>query len=82
MHFLLHLRRQFLELMGADLFSNSLKRLKDGQIGRQFDQLFYCKNPTYARFLKMAHDGNIYLDFMMAMQDDKFRDQGFLWRVP
>jgi len=60
----------------------SSKRLKNGQVGRRFDQLLYCKKPTYARFLKMANNGHVYLDFMIAMQGDRCRDHGFLWRVP
>ena len=59
----------------------SSKRLKNGQVGCRFDQLLYCKKPTYARFLKMANNGHVYLDFMMAMQGDRCRDHGFLWRV-
>jgi hypothetical protein len=58
------------------------KRLKNGQVGCRFDQLLYCKMPSYARFLKMAQDGNVYLDLTLAMQGDKARDHGFLWRVP
>ena len=60
----------------------TLKRLKNGQVGCRFDQLLYCKTPSYARFIKMAQDGNVYLDFMMAMQGDKCDVHGFLWRVP
>ena len=60
----------------------SSKRLKNGQVGCRFEQLLYCKKPTYARFLKMAQNGKVYLDFTLAMQGEKAHDHGFLWRVP
>jgi hypothetical protein len=58
------------------------KRLKNGQVGCRFEQLLYCNKLTYARFIKMAQDGNLYLDLTLVMQGDKARDHGFLWRVP
>jgi hypothetical protein len=62
--------------------SVSLGRLKNGKKGCRFDQLLYCKTPSLLRFMRMADDGNVYLDFTLSEKDSRVKDHGFLWRVP
>ena len=57
-------------------------RLKSGATGCRFDQLLYCKTPSLFRFMRMAGDGNIYLDFTLSENAGRVKDHGFLWRVP
>jgi len=56
--------------------------LSAGRRGCRFDQLLYCKMPSLARFLSMANDGNVYLDFTLSEKAGRVNDHGFLWRVP
>ena len=81
MHFLIHLHRKFPQLRGVDGFIPSAKRLKNGQVGCRIDQLLSCKRPSYGWFFKSAKNGNVYLDFIMAMQGAKPATM-VLWRVP
>ncbi len=62
--------------------SVSKKRLENGSAGCRFDQLIYCKTPSLFRFMKMAEDGNVYLDFTLSEKQGRVKDHGFLWRVP
>lgn len=62
--------------------SVSSSRLKDGKTGCRFDQLLYCKAPSLLRFMHMANDGNVYLDFTLSETEGRVKDHGFLWRVP
>lgn len=62
--------------------SVSVGRLKNGKVGCRFDQLLYCKTPSLFRFMRMADNGDIYLDFTLSEQDGRIKDHGFLWRVP
>jgi len=62
--------------------SISLGRLKNGKKGCCFDQLLYCKTPSLIRFMRMADDGNVYLDFTLSEKAGRVKDHGFLWRVP
>ena len=62
--------------------SVSTGRLKSGKTGCRFDQLLYCKTPSLLRFMRMADDGNVYLDFTLSEKAGRVRDHGFLWRVP
>ncbi|VAX09723.1 hypothetical protein MNBD_GAMMA25-1239 [hydrothermal vent metagenome] len=62
--------------------SVSKKWLKNGNAGCRFDQLLYCKTPSLLRFMKMAKDGNVYLDFTLSEKQGRVKDHGFLWRVP
>ncbi len=62
--------------------SVSTQRLKNGTTGCRFDQLLYCKTPSLLRFMRMANDGNVYLDFTLSESAGRVKDHGFLWRVP
>jgi len=62
--------------------SVSTQRLKNGKVGCRFDQLLYCKTPSLLRFLHMARDGNVYLNFTLSEKAGRVKDHGFLWRVP
>ena len=62
--------------------SVSAGRLLSGKTGCRFDQLLYCKTPSLLRFMRMASDGNIYLDFTLSEKAGSVKDHGFLWRVP
>jgi len=62
--------------------SVATQRLKSGATGCRFDQLLYCKTPSLFRFMRMANDGNVYLDFTLSEKDGRVKDHGFLWRVP
>ncbi len=62
--------------------SVSSKSLKNGNAGCRFEQLLYCKTPSLLRFMKMAKDGNVYLDFTLSEKKGRVKDHGFLWRVP
>ena len=62
--------------------SVSSQRLKNGKTGCRFDQLLYCKTPSLFRFMRMANDGNVYLDFTLSEKAGRVKDHGFLWRVP
>ncbi|PCJ83202.1 MAG: hypothetical protein COA54_15795 [Thiotrichaceae bacterium] len=62
--------------------SVSTQRLKNGKTGCRFDQLLYCKTPSLFRFMHMAKDGNVYLDFTLSEKEGRVKDHGFLWRVP
>jgi MvaI/BcnI restriction endonuclease family protein len=62
--------------------SVSSKRLKNGSFGCRFDKLLYCKTPSLLRFLHMAEDGNVYLNFTLSEKSGRVKDHGFLWRVP
>ncbi len=62
--------------------SVSTGRLKSGKTGCRFDQLLYCKTPSLPRFMRMADDGNVYLDFTLSEKEGRVKDHGFLWRVP
>jgi len=62
--------------------SVSSKRLKNGHTGCRFDELLYCKTPSLLRFLHMANDGNVYLNFTLSEKSGRVKDHGFLWRVP
>lgn len=62
--------------------SVSLNRSKNGVTRCRFDQLLYCKTPSLLRFLRMADDGNVYLDFTLSEKSGRVKDHGFLWRVP
>jgi len=62
--------------------SVSSKRLKNGRSGCRFDKLLYCKTPTLHRFLHMANDGKVYLNFTLSEKSGRVKDHGFLWRVP
>ncbi len=62
--------------------SVSYQRLKNGSAGCRFDQLLYCKTPSLLRFMKMAKNGNVYLDFTLSEKKGRVKDHGFLWRVP
>lgn len=46
--------------------SVSTQRLKSGNTGCRFDQLLHCKTPSLLRFMHMAKDGNVYLDFTLS----------------
>lgn len=56
--------------------------LKNGAAGCRFDQLLYCKTPSLLRFMRMAREGNVYLDFTLSKLKGRVKDHGFLWRVP
>ena len=62
--------------------SVSSQRLNNGKVGCRFDQVLYCKTPSLLRFLHMARDGNIYLNFTLSEKEGRVKDHGFLWRVP
>ncbi|MBV1959588.1 MAG: hypothetical protein KUG53_02525 [Pseudomonadales bacterium] len=62
--------------------SVSTGRLNSGKVGCRFDQLLYCKTPSLQRFIRMADDGNVYLDFTLSEKEGRVKDHGFLWRVP
>ncbi len=62
--------------------SVATQRLKNGNAGCRFDQLLYCKTPSLLRFMHMAKDGNVYLDFTLSEKAGRVKDHGFLWRVP
>ena len=62
--------------------SVSTQRLKSGNTGCRFDQLLHCKTPSLLRFMHMAKDGNVYLDFTLSEKAGRVKDHGFLWRVP
>lgn len=62
--------------------SVATQRLKNGNVGCRFDQLLYCKTPSLLRFMRMAKDGNVYLDFTLSEKAGRVKDHGFLWRVP
>lgn len=62
--------------------SVATQRLKSGATGCRFDQLLYCKTPSLFRFMRMANDGNVYLDFTLSENAGRVKDHGFLWRVP
>jgi len=61
--------------------SVSTKRLKNGKMGCRFDKLLYCKTPSLQRFMRMARNGNVYLNFTLSEKKGVIRDHGFLWRV-
>lgn len=58
------------------------QRLKNGNTGCRFDQLLHCQTPSLFRFMRMAKDGNVYLDFTLSEKAGLVKDHGFLWRVP
>jgi len=60
----------------------SSKKLKNGKVGCRFEKLLYCKTPSYAKFIRMARDGYVYLDLTLSVKAGKSRDHGFLWRIP
>lgn len=62
--------------------SVATQRLKNGATGCRFDKLLYCKTPSLFRFMRMASDGNVYLDFTLSESSGRVKDHGFLWRVP
>ena len=62
--------------------SVTVGRLKNGKMGCRFDQLLYCNTPSLLRFMRMADDGNVYLDFTLSEKAGRVKDHGFLWRVP
>ncbi len=62
--------------------SVSTKKLKNGSTGCRFDKLLYCKIPSLLRFLHMAKNGNVYLNFTLSKKSGRVKDHGFLWRVP
>lgn len=62
--------------------SVSLNRPKNGETRCRFDKLLYCKTPSLSRFMRMADDGNVYLDFTLSEKLGRVKDHGFLWRVP
>ena len=62
--------------------SVSLSHSKDNEIRCRFDQLLYCQTPSLQRFMRMADDGNVYLDFTLSEKSGRVKDHGFLWRVP
>jgi len=62
--------------------SVATQRLKSGATGCRFEQLLYCKYPSLLRFMRMAGNGNIYLDFTLSETKGRVKDHGFLWRVP
>lgn len=62
--------------------SVSTGRLDSGKMGCRFDQLLYCKMPSLQRFIRMADDGNVYLDFTLSEKEGRVKDHGFLWRIP
>lgn len=62
--------------------SVSTKRTKNGVSVCRFDNLLYCKTPSLLRFMRMANDGNVYLDFTLSKKQGRIKDHGFLWRVP
>jgi len=53
------------------------QRLKNGKVGCRFDQLLYCKTPSLFRFMHMAKDGNVYLDFTLSESEGRVKDHGF-----
>jgi hypothetical protein len=62
--------------------SVSTKRMKNGRTRCRFDKLLYCQTPSLIRFMRMANDGNVYLDFTLSKQENRVKDHGFLWRIP
>tara|TARA_R110000787_G_C13393364_1_gene442816 strand:- start:352 stop:1353 length:1002 start_codon:yes stop_codon:yes gene_type:complete len=62
--------------------SVSVSRLRSGKTGCRFDQLLYCKTPSLFRFMRMADNGSVYLDFTLSEVAGRVKDHGFLWRVP
>jgi hypothetical protein len=62
--------------------SVTTQHLKNGNVGCRFDKLLYCKTPSLVRFMRMANDGNVYLDFTLSEKYGRVKDHGFLWRVP
>lgn len=55
---------------------------RNGARGCRFEHLLYCRAPSLVRFLRMATDGNVYLDFTLSKTKGRVKDHGFLWRVP
>ena len=62
--------------------SVSLSRSEGSETRCRFDQLLYCQTPSLQRFMRMAEDGNVYLDFTLSEKSGRVKDHGFLWRVP
>lgn len=62
--------------------SVSSRRLQNGDQGCQFNELLYCRTPSMFRFLRMASDGNVYLNFTLSEKSGRVSDHGFLWRIP
>ncbi len=60
----------------------SVGRLRNGSVGCRFDELLYCKIPSIFRFMRMADNGDVYLDFTLSEKNGCIKDHGFLWRVP
>ena len=58
------------------------EKLPNGKQRCRFEEMLYCKTPSIPKFIKMAKNGNIYLDFTLSMVGDRAKDHGFLWRVP
>ena len=46
--------------------SVSINRRKNGDTRCRFDQLLHCTTPSLFRFMRMADDGNVYLDFTLS----------------
>ena len=57
-------------------------KLRNGASACRFEHLLYCKVPSVVCFLRMANDGNVYLDFTLSKAKGRVKDHGFLWRVP
>ncbi len=45
------------------------------------ESALYCKWPSIIRFIKLVHDGEVYLDFTLSQKNGRTKDHGFLWRI-
>ncbi len=58
--------------------SVSVRRLENGKAGCRFDQLLYCKTPSLLSFMRMADDGNVYLDFTLSEKAGRVKESWIL----
>ncbi len=46
-----------------------------------FGKALFCAEPSFDRFRSLLNEGQIFLDFMIAIKGGVARDHGFLWRM-
>ncbi|MBC7690953.1 MAG: hypothetical protein H7222_04240 [Methylotenera sp.] len=47
----------------------------------RFDGAVYYSTPSLDRFIKLAREGSVYLDFTLSSNEGTVKDHGFLWRI-
>jgi hypothetical protein len=58
------------------------QRAASGKATCSFTHAVLAKWPSILRFIRLAKEGKVFLDFTLSVTEKGVRDHGFLWRIP